>query len=298
MAGHLLVLNAAEGLLQLLIARPEPAGGPAGAEPALVPLCSQSWHVPSQGAELLAPALRDACARLHIQPGDISRIACVRGPGSFTGLRLVIASAAGLARATGASQAGIEYLPLLALSAGMRLSALLPPEETLCWAITHARRQLVHMQGFSCGTSARNNSASRLPLPLSGILVCSPEESADIITRSQQSAPAASVLLLGSGLTRNRAAFEQFFPPTKSSEQQDPEEQHGAFRLLPSSYDHPSPEALLRAACDLRYANEDIAPLYVRHADAVDNLERIALSLGLDPEEACRRFAQLAGPVE
>ena len=54
-AGHCLCLNAAEGLLQLVIARRESAG-PA----AFTLLCAEAWHAPSQGAELLVPALADA----------------------------------------------------------------------------------------------------------------------------------------------------------------------------------------------------------------------------------------------
>ena len=80
---HLLVLNAAEGLLQFIIAREEPEKPP-------VPLCCEARHAPSQGAELLIPALQSCLRRLKLHPDVIRRIACVRGPGSFTGLRLVL----------------------------------------------------------------------------------------------------------------------------------------------------------------------------------------------------------------
>ncbi|RXF77984.1 tRNA (adenosine(37)-N6)-threonylcarbamoyltransferase complex dimerization subunit type 1 TsaB, partial [Desulfovibrio sp. DS-1] len=77
-------------------------------------LFAQEWHVPSQGTELLAPALADAFARMRLSLADVRRIACVQGPGSFTGLRLVLSTAAGMARALGAEQAGLSYTQLLA----------------------------------------------------------------------------------------------------------------------------------------------------------------------------------------
>ena len=178
----LLALNAAEGLLQIVIARWEPDG-------VWTRLCAQSWHAPSQGAELLAPALADAFARLHITPRDIGRTAAVRGPGSFTGLRLVLATASGLARATDALCAGLDYLPLLAINAlhaavprqqkepfdasiGQKTYLALPPQRL--WVLTHARRNLIHAQEFE---------GER---PLSGIYVCTPEEAAGHIARSAQ----------------------------------------------------------------------------------------------------------------
>ena len=71
-----LIMNASEGRIQFVL---EQEGSLA---------CAQEWSAPSKGTELLTPALADAFQRLGIMPSDISRIACVAGPGSFTGLRL------------------------------------------------------------------------------------------------------------------------------------------------------------------------------------------------------------------
>jgi len=124
-----LALNAAESRVQAAALRDGEA------------LFAQEWHVPSQGTELLAPALADAFARMRLSLHDVRRIACVQGPGSFTGLRLVLSTAAGMARALDAELAGLSYTQLLACGP-------LLPRGTVLWVLTHARRGLVHMQAF------------------------------------------------------------------------------------------------------------------------------------------------------
>ena len=294
---YLLVLNAAEGLLQVVLARQDNTSE--GALP--VQLCAQEWHAPSQGAELLAPALQDAFTRLGITAKDIGRIASVRGPGSFTGVRLTIATAAGLARATGALQAGLEYLPLLAKGAAQCLCALLPASATpknpaqdktvtgnylprTIWVITHARRNLVHMQGFT---------AQAHPAPLTEILVCSPDEAVNIITRH-----AGQPVLLGSGFTRNRAAFELAFAEPLTAPADAVSSAITAPLYLPASFDAPTPAILLEEAAACTYGKEDIPPLYARPCDAEENLDRIAVTLRLDPVEARRKLAELTGEAE
>ena len=321
-AGHCLCLNAAEGLLHLIIARQEAAG----AAP-LTLLCSQAWHAPSQGAELLAPALADALARLGLVPGDIRRIACVRGPGSFTGVRLTLATAAGLARTTEAEQAGIEYLPLLAYGACRRLGGLpdahegARPEDSASreaqkerqvWVLTHARKNLIHLQGFSVPAFRRSRGleAFHAPTPLTDILVCPPHEAALFLRARWEEEQDASgrPVLLGSGLSRNHAAIADALAlsaghaENSTAKDDDRADKPGyatvrAPLLLPPDFDHPMPEALLDMAANLAYAPQDIEPLYVRPADAEENLERIALSLGLDPDQARAKLAAIRQPL-
>ena len=131
-----LIMNASEGRIQFVL---EQEGSLA---------CAQEWSAPSKGTELLTPALADAFQRLGIMPSDISRIACVAGPGSFTGLRLALTTAAAFRRATGAAVAPLNALQALAGSVPFGL--LFPARETRIRVITHARRGLVHGQDFLC----------------------------------------------------------------------------------------------------------------------------------------------------
>jgi tRNA threonylcarbamoyl adenosine modification protein YeaZ len=231
--------------------------------------------------------------RLKRAPADIRAVACVRGPGSFTGLRLALATAAGLGRAVGALQAGIDHLPLLAANALSLLGESVPTLSHV-WTVTHARRQLAHAQGFALSPApspadeaapsagpAGPSFSPRTLSPVTEILVASPRELAAVI--SAHAVPGRTFAVAGSGLGRNRAVFASAFAADPSLSP----------LLLPPAHDAPSAESLLRAAALARYAAEDITPLYARPSDAEENLEHIASSLGLDPAKARERLNAL-----
>ncbi|MDE7064406.1 MAG: tRNA (adenosine(37)-N6)-threonylcarbamoyltransferase complex dimerization subunit type 1 TsaB [Desulfovibrionaceae bacterium] len=254
-----LVLNAAEGVLQILLGRDG------------VPLCTQAWNAPTRGTEILAPALADMWARLGCEARDVTRIACVRGPGSFTGVRLVLATAAALRRCTGALLAGLDYMQALSCAADnaarlRRGSGAKHDGGASLWVLTHARRNCVHCQTFvSSGAEAPPHVSAPLEL-------ISPDEA----VRRINAAPAPVVV--GSGLARRRALFEEHCP---------------AALLLPDAASTPSPEALWLLAQNAVYAAADIEPLYVRPCDAVENLSDIAARRGEAPEAAHAALARL-----
>ncbi len=289
-SGLTLALNAAENRLQIALADESGAY-----------LYGAECRAASQGAEKLAPALRSALQSLGADVADIRRIACVRGPGSFTGLRLTAVTAAGLARTSGAAQAGLDYLALLAREAMPTLRAAKPA--THLWVLVRARRDLVYIQGFrtlditpshaahhesdfttNCAADHKTNrTAECSPSSLCEIcpaLVASLDTVPRIIASYSDKAP---VLLAGSGVTANEAflrdAFERASRPDAL--------------LLPNAHDHPRPETLLEAALDTTYGREDIAPFYARPSDAEENLPAIAARLGLNPEEAQKRLREL-----
>lgn len=270
-------------------------------------LFAQEWHVPSQGTELLAPALADAFERMRLSLADVRRIACVQGPGSFTGLRLVLSTAAGMARALGAEQAGLSYTQLLACGP-------LLPRGTVLWVLTHARRGLVHMQAFRMpgevldaagapgvapGAAPDIAAATPASLPqaltpvqaatldaaVARIVAFRPDtgDSADKSTAPGYAADAApAVCLMGSGATRNRTVLGQALSELLPQA-----------RFLPSRFDHPAPALLLPLAAAAAYGPDDVQPLYVRPCDAEENLPAMAAARGMDPEQARQQLARL-----
>ncbi len=64
----------------------------------------------NEQAELLIPSIEEVLERNKIKYSDLSQIAVGTGPGSFTGVRIGLAAAKGLALATGAKLVGISSL--------------------------------------------------------------------------------------------------------------------------------------------------------------------------------------------
>lgn len=308
--------------------------------------CAQEWRLPSQGTELLAPALKDLARRLRIDITQISHIACVTGPGSFTGIRLTTTSAGGLSMATGALMGGIPFLPLLACNARNLLQAVLPTSTTV-WAITHARRDLVHAQAFRLESEGQGGVFAQseiLVLSLDELVAllsvgqgaseqeikqhstkqpnteqlddnsqCDSQQDANErvackrvaserttrgrVTNSQtanfQDASRQdnnrqtvhqqnSVILLGSGITRNKQYLQKRLgelscPPV----------------MLPETFDVPQAAILFEFASHVQYSPDELMPEYVRGSDAEEALESIATKLGLDAAEAQAAYQTL-----
>ena len=74
----------------------------------------RSLSSPGEHARLVAAALREAAAELGWEIGTADLIAVVRGPGSFTGLRVGVAFAKGIAWACGARLVGVSGFEAIA----------------------------------------------------------------------------------------------------------------------------------------------------------------------------------------
>ena len=71
-----------------------------------------------RSAQTLAPAIAELLAEVHWQPSDVQLIATPSGPGSFTGLRVGVATAKTLAYALGCELLGVNTLEVIAAAAG------------------------------------------------------------------------------------------------------------------------------------------------------------------------------------
>ncbi len=78
-------------------------------------LAEQMWQAGNQHNLLLAPAIQSTLATLDLKTEQLSAVAVVNGPGSYTGLRIGIALAKGLAAARRLPLIGVNTLDVLAV---------------------------------------------------------------------------------------------------------------------------------------------------------------------------------------
>ncbi len=241
--GLILVLNNCEERLQLVL------GESTDTDYSL--LASRELNVPRRSANFLLPNVQQMFLEQERLITELVAIACVRGPGSFTGIRLALSAMAGLAVGLPhpALLTGLDLLPLLAAGP---LALCSEPVVVL----SYARRDHVYIQSFS--------HTANQDIPLQYV---TSQEASELIQNTQQTA-----FLVGSGLHKNTDIFS---PLTAKG-----------FALLGKQWNFPSPEILLQAARLSSYSLEFPEPNYGRKTDAEDNLETIAHQRGLTLQEA------------
>ena len=142
-------------------------------------LFSEEILCPGQSIRHLPTAIERALKVHGLSVKDLAGIACVRGPGSFTGLRISHAAMYGLARPFGTPMAGLSYPELLATQAT-------PLVDGEIWVLTYARKGQVYVQGFAGGR------------PLARVRPMTVSEARGLLA-----ARPGPIRLLGSGLRRN-----------------------------------------------------------------------------------------------
>lgn len=93
-------------------------------------------------SEKLLPTIDGLLHTSGVSLGDLGLVAAVRGPGSFTGLRIGLATAKGLAYTKGVPVVGIVSLEVLAWGvgvAGERVTAVLPARPGWVYTATYRR---------------------------------------------------------------------------------------------------------------------------------------------------------------
>jgi len=181
--------------------------------------------------EALTPGLQELLREGDVEARDIDRVVVDRGPGLFTGLRVGLATAVGLALGANAELVGVTSLEVLAhgaRSAGVR-------GVVLC--AVDARRGELFVQSFQLDDDVTDLDAPSVSRP------------EDVMTTWATRAP---ITLTGDGVVRYRDVF-QSLPGASWFEQ-----------LVPSPL-----EALRLGAT--RGVDGDVTPLYLREADAIAN---------------------------
>ena len=106
-------------------------------------LGEETWHAQRRHAEELFPTIERILSHTRAPMSSITKIAVATGPGSFTGLRVAIAAAQGLARGCGATLVGVSTLDVLAYPhapSKQRTCAILPAGRTEYYAAFYQER--------------------------------------------------------------------------------------------------------------------------------------------------------------
>jgi tRNA threonylcarbamoyladenosine biosynthesis protein TsaB len=172
----------------------------------------QEGEHPGHATRLLAMAA-DLLTAEGIRWSDVDRIAVGVGPGTFTGLRVGIATARGLAQSLSAELVGIPSLQALAapaLAADARQAAGLPadagaalPNPVL--AVIDARR------GEAFAAAYRASTAGGAPDELVAASALAPEDLGEVIATAVDRAidPGRPWLAVGDGAVRFRSCLER-----------------------------------------------------------------------------------------
>ncbi|MBM4460259.1 MAG: tRNA (adenosine(37)-N6)-threonylcarbamoyltransferase complex dimerization subunit type 1 TsaB [Chloroflexi bacterium] len=102
-------------------------------------LAEYNWQSANQHTVELMPQVAQMAARAGVMPADLRGVAVALGPGSFTGLRVALAAAKGLALAQGLPLLGVSTLDAVAYPhqwQPMPVVALIQAGRgRVCWAI-------------------------------------------------------------------------------------------------------------------------------------------------------------------
>ena len=203
----------------------------------------------------LTPLIAAALAQAGVAPRDLQWLAADLGPGSFTGVRVGLATAAALALATGARLLGASSLASLAHGVGARRALVIP-------LVPAGRRDLY--AGFF-----RADPRGRVTL-LAAPRVGEPAMVLDATAECQALIRDASVRFVGPGAAREHATLEAAYPGSTAP----------AWRAAGLSARDLAAAATLAvgAAGGLPAPGAALKPLYVRPAQADERVRHRALA--------------------
>jgi tRNA threonylcarbamoyl adenosine modification protein YeaZ len=201
----------------------------------------------------LGRAVDDLLREARLSPADLSRVALVAGPGSFTGLRIGLSYAKGLVAALDVDVVTVGTLELLALArlypaAG---DTTPPPPEGPVAVMVDARKAEVYAAVFAA-SGARPGAG----VPSLETLVAPCAEAPELFVRRAQP---YDPVYLGTGAIRYRGTIERTTG--------------GSGRIAGPETARPSTEYLCAVAAGLTPLDRDVVlslePRYIRSSDAV-----------------------------
>jgi tRNA threonylcarbamoyladenosine biosynthesis protein TsaB len=192
----------------------------------------------------LLPLIREVLERSRTSFSEVERIAVGVGPGTFTGLRIGVATARALAQALDVPLVGVSTLQSLAVSVGRADSDVMPSLQTIV-SVIDARRGEVF-------TSAWSVTQDRL-VPLLDVQALKPQQLAQMLSSTPALEPVHTVAV-GDGAVAFREILE-------ASGVAIPEDDSKLHRVTASGH------CRLAWSLPARRPN-DVHPCYVRLPDA------------------------------
>ena len=193
-------------------------------------LHARQIEMPRGHAEALMPMVQEVMAEAGLEPRDIDVVAATLGPGSFTGVRIAIAAARGLALVTKAKLFGTDSLTVMARTGLMNDAT---PNGPFAVA-ADARRGMLYFGLFSeDGTT------------LDGPLLIAPDDAVKLLPDGLRLAVGSGAQILAEAATEQNREIE----PTLATLQ-------------------PNAVALAEIALERRETTANLRPLYLRPPDA------------------------------
>jgi tRNA threonylcarbamoyl adenosine modification protein YeaZ/ribosomal-protein-alanine acetyltransferase len=213
------------------------------------PLAHEVEEVGHGPTRRLAPLVARALARAAVRPAQLRWVAADLGPGSFTGVRVGLATAEALALASGGEVIGASSLAALALASAARRSLVVP-------LVPAGRRDLY--AGFFRADG--RGAVSLLAAPRVG----PPAEMLMAVSETLPAMDGAAVRFVGPGAAREQETLERAHPGSTS-----PAVRFGglsAIDLAEAALSRRGPRAGLPGK------DEATSPLYVRPAQAEERV--------------------------
>lgn len=194
-------------------------------------------------AEIIVPLINALLEKKKLTPADLSAIAVSIGPGSFTGLRVGLATAKGIAYSGG--------LPLIGISTLQALAAGVKNFDGIICSLLDARKSDVYMALFRRAGECLSRLTEDALLPIDTAMECA--------RRHQADAGGALLRILGDGVEAYQEKLISAF---------------GAKMLLNSDHEYPSIAAQVALLGRERFVRESLddlgslVPVYLRRPEA------------------------------